>query len=972
MKDIIVKINRNDSKAYLNDNELGVRGENLQGYLMLELTEMINGVGILEIEKEDGTKGYLVMEQYDKGYKLQIKSSLLADTGIIYMNLRITEDGSLETPPVFKSRKFFLRVLETIDATTEIPDEYPEWIDIANAKILEMDEALAQVDNLDIEVSKVDHTATVTVTKKDGSTESVQIYDGEGSAGTTDYEELENKPKINSVELKGNKSSSDLGLQPSGDYALRSEIPDVSNFITKEVNNLTYYTLKTSTGSLIDLEINGTTYVVTLMLKDIDGNVISTDTIDLPLESVVVSGSFDSVNKKIVLTLQNGNTVDIPVGDLIAGLQTEITSSNKLASDLVDDSNSGHKFATTSEKTAWNAKYDKPAGGIPKTDMSSDVQTSLGKADTALQEHQDISGKEDKSNKVTSIGSSSTDTQYPSAKAVYDNIINKIDEQDAVSMFGNAVYGEISTPSKEFSIHTAFSYFGRKLPQDKLENDLQLLGESTQDTSIIYYKCDGTESGDYYFAYNSVNYQFTMPTVASGDIIEFNTNSLVLSLNGTTISTTEASTGTLITMANTPSSDFPINIDNVKAYNKFDKVAATLNNTRYTLNADGTITNSTYWGGDGRNYFNAIFLKAGTYTLSYIPSLSDNGVERFSIKNITTDTDIENTSFGITNGQRYNYTFTLSTDSNIGICIMANQQADGVMTLREIQINEGAKVKPYRPYGCVGIYITGGNLLTTSRNISTTGNRTINISLPAGNYIFSWSNWVSSGANSMSRIDLIYTDDTTNELTVYKTYYSKSANATKPVKAIRIYSNTTEGNSRTITLTYSDFMLQPGTAPTLPYRPYVENHIYIPITHDMNGIDTVRDKIYWNNGIWYDLKANGELTASGTTVTISDAKSNGKYMSTHKAAGNLSGTDLTFDSEVTNAEIIYELATPVVTQITDEDTINALETIRTYTGLTVFTSDIDLTGSYVQDLSNGYDATKTQYLKNVNGILQWV
>jgi hypothetical protein len=34
-----------------------------------------------------------------------------------------------------------------------------------------------------------------------------------GSGGTTDYTDLENKPKINNVELSGNKSSSDLGLQ---------------------------------------------------------------------------------------------------------------------------------------------------------------------------------------------------------------------------------------------------------------------------------------------------------------------------------------------------------------------------------------------------------------------------------------------------------------------------------------------------------------------------------------------------------------------------------------------------------------------------------------------------------------------------------------------------------------------------------------------------------------------------------------
>lgn len=51
---------------------------------------------------------------------------------------------------------------------------------------------------------------------------------------------------------------------------------------------------------------------------------------------------------------------------------------------------------TTSDKTAWNAKYDKPSGGIPSTDMTEAVQTSLGKADTALQSHQDITGKADK------------------------------------------------------------------------------------------------------------------------------------------------------------------------------------------------------------------------------------------------------------------------------------------------------------------------------------------------------------------------------------------------------------------------------------------------------------------------------------------------------------------------------------------------------------------------------------------------
>lgn len=46
--------------------------------------------------------------------------------------------------------------------------------------------------------------------------------------------------------------------------------------------------------------------------------------------------------------------------------------------------------AATEAKSTANAKYSKPSGGIPKSDLASGVQTSLGKADTALQSHQTI------------------------------------------------------------------------------------------------------------------------------------------------------------------------------------------------------------------------------------------------------------------------------------------------------------------------------------------------------------------------------------------------------------------------------------------------------------------------------------------------------------------------------------------------------------------------------------------------------
>lgn len=115
----------------------------------------------------------------------------------------------------------------------------------------------------------------------------------------------------------------------------------------------------TKYGASMTLSINSTTYVVTAQLKDQDGNNLGTaQTIDLPLESVVVSGSYDAETKKIILTLQSGSTVEFSVADLVSGLQSEITSSNKLNADLVDDSTSSNKFVTAANKTTWNNKQD--------------------------------------------------------------------------------------------------------------------------------------------------------------------------------------------------------------------------------------------------------------------------------------------------------------------------------------------------------------------------------------------------------------------------------------------------------------------------------------------------------------------------------------------------------------------------------------------------------------------------------------
>ena len=118
---------------------------------------------------------------------------------------------------------------------------------------------------------------------------------------------------------------------------------------TKAVNDR--FALIDEAGTTFTLTMNQNDYRLTLTLKNRNGYDLKTETIDLPLESVVVGGRYDESTKSVILTLQDSSTISFSVADLVAGLQSEINENNKLNSDLVDDTNSIHKFVTANEKT---------------------------------------------------------------------------------------------------------------------------------------------------------------------------------------------------------------------------------------------------------------------------------------------------------------------------------------------------------------------------------------------------------------------------------------------------------------------------------------------------------------------------------------------------------------------------------------------------------------------------------------------
>ena len=114
----------------------------------------------------------------------------------------------------------------------------------------------------------------------------------------------------------------------------------------------------TKYAAALSLTINSSTFVMTGQLKDQNGDNLGTaQTIDLPLESVVVGGSYNSQTKKVVLTLQNGNTIEFSVADLVSGLQTELSASNKLNPAYINY-DSTHRAVSDTEKSTWNGKQN--------------------------------------------------------------------------------------------------------------------------------------------------------------------------------------------------------------------------------------------------------------------------------------------------------------------------------------------------------------------------------------------------------------------------------------------------------------------------------------------------------------------------------------------------------------------------------------------------------------------------------------
>ena len=270
--------------------------------------------------------------------------------------LTFTENGV-----VVKSCIANTRIDISIAPNGTIPDPVQNWIDNATEVLGEVEDAipaggttgqvLAKKTNADRDLEWVDQTG--------------------GGGGTSNYNELTNKPSIGGVTLSGNKTLHDLGAATEDAVNAKYTKPgtgipasDLASGVIPDVTGKADKVSSATSGNFAALDSNGN-------LTD-SGKKAS----DFATPS--------DVNAKYTKP-QTG----IPASDMASGVQTSLgkaDSAYQLPSGGVPSSDMASAVQTSLGKA--DTAYQVPSGGIPASDMASGVQTSIGKADTAYQKPQ--------------------------------------------------------------------------------------------------------------------------------------------------------------------------------------------------------------------------------------------------------------------------------------------------------------------------------------------------------------------------------------------------------------------------------------------------------------------------------------------------------------------------------------------------------------------------------------------------------
>lgn len=167
------------------------------------------------------------------------------------------------------------------------------------------------------------------------------------------------------------------------------------------------------------------------------------------------------------------------------------------------------------ENDAGYGTYTKPSTGIPKSDLASGVQVSLDKADTALQKHQDISGKQDKLTagaNITISGNtiSAKDTTYGNASASVAGLMSAEDKTslDSMSLLHLNVGGSTNFVGVKFKVNRVSARF-MVMENNGERADIYISIRIGVDTKAKVYVSGNTNS-EYKVFYDNLDYVYVI------------------------------------------------------------------------------------------------------------------------------------------------------------------------------------------------------------------------------------------------------------------------------------------------------------------------------------------------------------------------------------------------------------------------------------------------------------------------------
>ena len=266
MKNIIVNINNRTREAKVNTNVLGVVGENLQGSFIIEFeNEFVSGAGFLLCVFPNGESSYIPMERdyRNKIYTAPIRSSMLTDAGEISLQVKITESGVDNEIPIFKSEIFLLTIESAIDVKTVLPEDYPDWEDVANAKLAEVDEVIEGIEKrLLPEITEKEQGKILEVNKV-----GEWVLSDKLSATNTKLEEMEKllQEKENGLpDVTEEDKGKILEVNEKGEWVISDALNEIRKKLYGAIEDITYEAIRirSFTNDIVTVEIGATVSVV--------------------------------------------------------------------------------------------------------------------------------------------------------------------------------------------------------------------------------------------------------------------------------------------------------------------------------------------------------------------------------------------------------------------------------------------------------------------------------------------------------------------------------------------------------------------------------------------------------------------------------------------------------------------------------------------------------------------------------------